>query len=111
MKCFSWLLDTVGLFAAGVADVAFAAAAITDRDLRVDRGEPAAPRMDFSARICGRRRGGDAGALEAAARGAQAAGATVTELALPRILEGLARTIRFRATSISRARLRIRLPS
>src|SRR5438552_7192977 len=36
MKCFSWSLDTVGLFAAGVADVAFAAAAISGRDLRVD---------------------------------------------------------------------------
>ena len=34
MKCFSWSLDTVGLFGAGVADVAFAAAAITGRDLR-----------------------------------------------------------------------------
>src|SRR5437899_853649 len=31
MKCFSWSLDTVGLFAATVADAAFAAAAITDR--------------------------------------------------------------------------------
>ena len=39
MKCFSWHLDTAGLFAAGVADVAFAAAAITDRDLRVDRAD------------------------------------------------------------------------
>ncbi len=36
MKCFSWSLDTVGLFAAGVADVAFAAAAISGRELRVD---------------------------------------------------------------------------
>ena len=43
MKCFSWSLDTVGLFGAGVADVAFAAAAITGRDLRVDRAAPAAP--------------------------------------------------------------------
>ena len=43
MKCFSWSLDTVGLFAAGVADVAFAAAAISGRDLRVDGRPPAAP--------------------------------------------------------------------
>ena len=45
MKCFSWSLDTAGLFAAGVADVAFATAAITGRDLRVDRATPAAPRI------------------------------------------------------------------
>jgi Asp-tRNA(Asn)/Glu-tRNA(Gln) amidotransferase A subunit family amidase len=45
MKCFSWHLDTAGLFAARVADVAFAAAAITGRSLRVD-GEPLhAPRI------------------------------------------------------------------
>src|SRR5437879_5989210 len=29
MKCFAWSLDTVGLFAAGVADIALAAATIT----------------------------------------------------------------------------------
>src|SRR5207302_2095994 len=45
MKCFSWSLDTAGLFAAGVADVAFAAAAITGRDLRIDQLEPAAPAL------------------------------------------------------------------
>jgi Asp-tRNA(Asn)/Glu-tRNA(Gln) amidotransferase A subunit family amidase len=45
MKCVSWHLDTAGLFAAGVADVAFAAAAISDRDLRVDRTAPASPRI------------------------------------------------------------------
>src|SRR5215472_18929754 len=34
-----------GVFAAGVADVAFMTAAILDRDLRVDRSPPAAPRI------------------------------------------------------------------
>ena len=43
MKCFSWSLDTVGLFAARVADVAFAAAAISGRDLRVDGRPPPVP--------------------------------------------------------------------
>src|SRR5215475_5900250 len=47
MKCFSWHLDTAGLFAAGVADVAFAAAAITGRDLRIDQSTPAAPKLLF----------------------------------------------------------------
>ena len=41
MKCFSWSLDTVGLFGASVPDVAFAAAAMSGRDLRVD-GRPRA---------------------------------------------------------------------
>ena len=40
MKCVSWHLDTAGLFAASVADVAFAAAAISGRDLRVDGRRP-----------------------------------------------------------------------
>ena len=45
VKDVSWHLDTAGLFGAGVADVAFAAAAVLDRDLRVDRAAPAAPRI------------------------------------------------------------------
>jgi Asp-tRNA(Asn)/Glu-tRNA(Gln) amidotransferase A subunit family amidase len=45
MKCLSWHLDTAGLFAAGVADVAFAAATVSGRDLRVDRIPPASPRI------------------------------------------------------------------
>jgi Asp-tRNA(Asn)/Glu-tRNA(Gln) amidotransferase A subunit family amidase len=45
MKCVSWHLDTAGLFAAGVSDVAFAAAAISGRDLRVDGRGPATPRI------------------------------------------------------------------
>ena len=43
MKGFSWYLDTAGLLAAGVADVAFAAAAISGRDLRVDERPHAPP--------------------------------------------------------------------
>lgn len=37
MKCFSWSLDTVGLFAAGVADVAWFAEALIGRPLRTAR--------------------------------------------------------------------------
>ena len=37
IKDFSWTLDTAGLFAAKVADCAFAASAITGRNLQVDR--------------------------------------------------------------------------
>ncbi len=88
MKAFSWHLDTVGLFAAGVADVAFAAAAITDRDLRVDRAVPAAPRIAF-VRTHMWSQASDAmqAAIEAAARAAEKAGATLSELTLPPILE------------------------
>jgi Asp-tRNA(Asn)/Glu-tRNA(Gln) amidotransferase A subunit family amidase len=88
MKCFAWLLDTAGLFGAGVADVAFAAAVITDRDLRIDRGAPAAPHIGLvRTHLWPQVSAAMHGALEAAARAAQAAGATVTELTLPPILE------------------------
>jgi Asp-tRNA(Asn)/Glu-tRNA(Gln) amidotransferase A subunit family amidase len=45
LKCFSWHLDTVGVFASSVSDVAFAAEAITGRPLRIDGTAPAAPRI------------------------------------------------------------------
>ncbi len=88
MKAFSWHLDTVGLFAAGVADIAFAAAAITDRDLRVDRGAPAAPRLAFvRTHLWPQASTAMQAAVEAAARAAEKAGAAVSELTLPPILE------------------------
>jgi len=88
MKAFSWHLDTVGLFAAGVADVGFAAAAITDRDLRVDRGVPAAPRFALvRTHSWPQASAAMQAALEAAARAAEKAGATVNELTLPPLLE------------------------
>jgi Asp-tRNA(Asn)/Glu-tRNA(Gln) amidotransferase A subunit family amidase len=88
MKCFSWSLDTVGFFAAGVADVAFAAAAITGRDLRVDRGSAAAPRLALlRTHIWAEATPAMQRAVEDAARCAEAAGAHVKEIALPPILE------------------------
>src|SRR5215207_6963155 len=84
MKCFSWSLDTVGIFAAGAADAAFAASAITGRDLRIDGKAPAAPRIallrthiwnEASARM--------QDALEEAARAAEKAGARIAELTMP----------------------------
>jgi Asp-tRNA(Asn)/Glu-tRNA(Gln) amidotransferase A subunit family amidase len=86
-KCLSWSLDTVGFFAASVADVAFATAAITGRDLRVDGASPATPRIALM-----RTQSWDAAdpemqaAIERAARAAAAAGATVTEMEAPAIL-------------------------
>jgi Asp-tRNA(Asn)/Glu-tRNA(Gln) amidotransferase A subunit family amidase len=86
MKCFSWSLDTVGLFAARVADVAFATAAISGRDLRVDGRPPPVPAFailrtdawdDVSAPM--------QAAIEQAARAAELAGASIRELTLPAI--------------------------
>src|SRR4051812_1289366 len=46
VKTFSWSLDTPGLFAATIDDVAYALAALTGRDeVRVDRTDPPAPRI------------------------------------------------------------------
>jgi len=88
MKCFSWSLDTVGLFAASVADVAFAAAAISTRELRVDRTPPNAPRIALVRTSRWPEASADMqDALERAARAAAAAGATIKEVELPPIVE------------------------
>jgi Asp-tRNA(Asn)/Glu-tRNA(Gln) amidotransferase A subunit family amidase len=88
MKCFSWQLDTVGVFAARVSDVAFAAAAIAERDLRVDGATPAAPRIAvMRMHIWSEASEAMQAALEAAARAAAAAGARVEAMPLPDALE------------------------
>jgi Asp-tRNA(Asn)/Glu-tRNA(Gln) amidotransferase A subunit family amidase len=88
MKCFSWSLDTVGLFAAHIADVAFAASAISGRDLRVDGRPPPVP----SVAIVRTHHWDEASAamqaaVERAARAAEKAGATISDLTLPEIFE------------------------
>jgi Asp-tRNA(Asn)/Glu-tRNA(Gln) amidotransferase A subunit family amidase len=88
VKTVSWHLDTAGLFGAGVADVAFAAAAILQRDLRVDRGTPAVPRVALvRSHLWHEASAAMQTAVETAARIAQAVGATVTEMTLPPIFE------------------------
>jgi Asp-tRNA(Asn)/Glu-tRNA(Gln) amidotransferase A subunit family amidase len=88
MKCFSWSLDTVGLFAAGVADAAFAAALISGRDLRIDSTEPAAPRIALvRTRSWPEASASMQDAIARAARAAEAAGAKITEVELPPIFE------------------------
>ena len=88
VKDVAWHLDTAGLFGAGVADVAFAAAAVLDRDLRVDRAAPAAPRIALTrTHLWQEASAAMQKAVEAAASTAAAAGAKVTELTLPPILE------------------------
>jgi Asp-tRNA(Asn)/Glu-tRNA(Gln) amidotransferase A subunit family amidase len=88
VKDVSWHLDTAGVFGAGVADVAFAAAAVTGRDLRVDGKSPAAPRIALTrTHLWNEASPAMQNALETAARAAEAAGAKVSDLALPPILE------------------------
>lgn len=87
-KTFSWSLDTPGLFAAGVADVAYAAAAVTGRNLRVDGAEPTAPRIGVArTHIWAEASPAMQAAVERTAGAAEAAGATVRDLTLPPIFE------------------------
>ncbi|QRG07511.1 amidase [Xanthobacter dioxanivorans] len=88
MKTFSWHLDTVGLFAARVRDAAFAAAAISGRDLDIGATLAERPRLA----IVRTARAGAASpeahaALETAARAAEAMGARIFDLDLPEELE------------------------
>jgi Asp-tRNA(Asn)/Glu-tRNA(Gln) amidotransferase A subunit family amidase len=88
MKCFSWHLDTVGLFAASVADVAFAAAGISGRDLRVDRGSPPAPRLALMrTHAWSQASPAMQSSVERAAQDASLHGAKVEEVVLPPIFE------------------------
>ena len=88
MKGFSWYLDTAGLFAAGVADVAFAAAAIAGRDLRIDQSEPNPPRIGLARTHIWEEASAEMqAAVETAARRAAAAGARVSDVTLPPIFE------------------------
>jgi Asp-tRNA(Asn)/Glu-tRNA(Gln) amidotransferase A subunit family amidase len=88
VKCVAWHLDTAGLFGAGVEDVAFAAAAILGRDLRVDRAAPSAPRIALvRSHLWPKAGAAMQHAVETAARLAEAAGATIEDVTLPAILE------------------------
>ena len=88
VKDVSWHLDTGGVFGAGVADVAFVAAVVTGRDLRVDRATPSAPRIALvRTQLWNEASAAMQGAIETAARSAATAGAKVSEVKLPPLLE------------------------
>jgi Asp-tRNA(Asn)/Glu-tRNA(Gln) amidotransferase A subunit family amidase len=88
IKDVAWHLDTAGVFGAGVADVAFVTAAVTGRDLRVDRATPAPPRIALvRTHLWPQASAAMQQAVESAARSAAAAGARVADLTLPSILE------------------------
>ena len=79
-------LDTVGLFAAGVEDVAMALAAITGRS-ELNAAELKSPRIGVVTQdFAGPPEAGGAEALQHAARAAAKAGASVRELKMPEIV-------------------------
>jgi Asp-tRNA(Asn)/Glu-tRNA(Gln) amidotransferase A subunit family amidase len=86
VKCFSWTLDTVGLFAAGVEDVAIALSAITGRR-ELLAPEMKSPRIGVVTQdFAGATEVGGAEALQHAVRAAVKAGASVRELKMPEIV-------------------------
>jgi Asp-tRNA(Asn)/Glu-tRNA(Gln) amidotransferase A subunit family amidase len=88
VKDVAWHLDTAGLFGASVADVAFAAAVILQRELRVDSAAPAAPRIALArTHLWPKASSAMQQAVESAAHIAAAAGAKIVDLQLPPIVE------------------------
>jgi Asp-tRNA(Asn)/Glu-tRNA(Gln) amidotransferase A subunit family amidase len=86
VKCFSWSLDTVGVFAAGVEDVARGLAAMTNRpELLTTMSKPptiGVVTQDFA----GPPEKEGAHALKIAAKAAEKAGASVRELKMPALI-------------------------
>ena len=84
-KCYSWTLDTVGLFAAGVSDVAYALATITNRP-ELSLRKPGRPRIGLVTQdFAGPPEPAGGLALDRAAHMAEKAGAAVRDVALPEI--------------------------
>jgi Asp-tRNA(Asn)/Glu-tRNA(Gln) amidotransferase A subunit family amidase len=87
VKCFSWTLDTVGLFAAGVKDLAHGLSAMTRRpELLLDEATRT-PRIGVVLQdFAGEPEASGAEALRIAVRAAEKAGAPVRALQLPKIV-------------------------
>jgi Asp-tRNA(Asn)/Glu-tRNA(Gln) amidotransferase A subunit family amidase len=87
VKCFSWTLDTVGLFAAGIEDLARGLSAMTGRaELKLGAAIET-PRIGVVTQdFAGAPEPAGAEALRIAAKAAERAGASVRELALPDIV-------------------------
>ena len=87
VKCFSWTLDTVGLFAAGVEDLARGLSAMTNRPELLPGAAARAPRIGIVTQaFAGAPEAAGAEALRMACLAAERAGATVRELVLPDIV-------------------------
>jgi Asp-tRNA(Asn)/Glu-tRNA(Gln) amidotransferase A subunit family amidase len=86
VKCFSWTLDTVGLFAAGVKDLAHGLSAMTNRPDLLD-GATKPPRIGVvTQQFAGAPEAAGTEALRIATVAAERAGAAVRALALPEIV-------------------------
>jgi Asp-tRNA(Asn)/Glu-tRNA(Gln) amidotransferase A subunit family amidase len=86
VKCFSWTLDTVGLFAAGVEDLARGLAAMTNRPELLPAATVNAPRIGIVTQdFAGAPDAASEEALRIAGQAAERAGASVSALALPEI--------------------------
>jgi Asp-tRNA(Asn)/Glu-tRNA(Gln) amidotransferase A subunit family amidase len=84
VKCYSWTLDTVGLFAAGVEDLAHGLSAMTGRPELLPHAALQTPRIGVVTQdFAGAPEAASGDALRIAAMAAQRAGASVGALALP----------------------------
>ena len=87
VKCYSWTLDTVGLFAAGVDDVARGLAAMTGRPELLLPSSILTPRIGIVTQdFAGPPEASGGEALRIATEAAERAGASVRALALPEIV-------------------------
>jgi Asp-tRNA(Asn)/Glu-tRNA(Gln) amidotransferase A subunit family amidase len=87
VKCYSWTLDTVGLFAAGVNDLAHGLSAMTNRSELLPRAAIETPRIGVVTQdFAGAPEAASAEALRIAAMAAEGAGASVRARALPEIV-------------------------
>jgi Asp-tRNA(Asn)/Glu-tRNA(Gln) amidotransferase A subunit family amidase len=87
VKCFSWTLDTVGLFAAGVRDLAYGLSAMTGRSELLPGAGVATPRIGIVTQdFAGAPEASGAEALQVAAKAAARLGASVRSVALPEIV-------------------------
>ena len=87
VKCYSWTLDTVGLFAAGVQDLAHGLSALTNRSELLPGATMATPRIGVVTQdFAGAPEAAGAEALRIATSAAERAGASVRTLSLPEIV-------------------------
>jgi Asp-tRNA(Asn)/Glu-tRNA(Gln) amidotransferase A subunit family amidase len=87
VKCYSWTLDTVGLFAAGVKDLAHGLSAITSRPELLLGAATETPRIGVVTQdFAGAPEASGGEALRIAVLAAERAGASVRTLSLPDII-------------------------
>ena len=87
VKCFSWTLDTVGLFAAGVKDLAHGLSAMTNRPELLPDVATRTPRIGVVTQdFAGAPEAAGEEALRIAASAAERAGASIRDLVLPEIV-------------------------